>query len=96
MTMHSVVHPFNKMECYLLLSRPYTSLKWWLTKYFANCVDIFHMCPEIGIIEFTLMEFTFQDVQKPSVFVTRQMLAGVAKIIQQQPCRYNSEVLGIE
>jgi len=45
-------------------------LKWWLTKYFADHVDIFHQYPEMGNDERTEMELTFQDSCNSSVFVT--------------------------
>jgi hypothetical protein len=36
-------------------------LKWWLMKYFADNVDIFHMCAEMGNDERTEMQLKFQD-----------------------------------
>jgi len=36
-------------------------LKWWLTKYFADHADIFHMDAEIGNDEGTEMLHKFQD-----------------------------------
>jgi len=45
-------------------------LKWWLTKYFADHVDIFHMYAEMGNDERTEMQLRFQDSCNPSVFVT--------------------------
>jgi len=45
-------------------------LKWWLTKFFADHLDIFYMYAEIGNDERTEMQITFQDSPNPSVFVT--------------------------
>jgi hypothetical protein len=45
-------------------------LKWWLTKFFADNMDIFYMCAEMGNDESTEMELKFQDSPNPSVFVT--------------------------
>jgi hypothetical protein len=45
-------------------------LKWWLTKYFADNVDIFHMYAEMGNDERTEMQFKFQDSRNRSVFAT--------------------------
>jgi len=36
-------------------------LKWWLTKFFADNVDIFHMYAEMGNDERTEMQFKFHD-----------------------------------
>jgi len=51
-------------------------LKWWLTKYSVNHVDIFHMYAEMSNDECTEMQLTFQDSQNPSVFVTTPWLVG--------------------
>ena len=45
-------------------------LKWWLTTYFAEHVDIFHMYVEMGNDERTEMQLKFQDSRDPSVFIT--------------------------
>jgi len=44
-------------------------LKWWLTKYFADHVDIFHMYAEMGNDKRTEMQLRFQDSPNPSLFV---------------------------
>jgi hypothetical protein len=44
-------------------------LKCWLTKYFADQVDIFHMYVEMDNDERTEMQLKFQNSQNPSVFV---------------------------
>jgi SNF2 family DNA or RNA helicase len=44
-------------------------LKWWLTKFFAENVEIFHMYTEMGNDEYTEMQLKFQDSQNPSVFI---------------------------
>jgi len=51
-------------------------LKWWLTKYFADHVDIFHMYAEMGNDERTEMQLRFQDSHNPSVFVTTPKVGG--------------------
>ena len=45
-------------------------LKWWITKFFADHVDIFHMYAEMGNDEHTEMQLKFQDSRDPSVFIT--------------------------
>jgi len=45
-------------------------LKWWLTKYLADHVDIFHMYADMGTDERTEMQLKFQHARNPSVFVT--------------------------
>jgi hypothetical protein len=45
-------------------------LKWWLTKYFADNVDIFHMYAEMGNDERTEMQLKFQDSRNLSLFVS--------------------------
>jgi len=45
-------------------------LQWWLTKYIADDVDIFHMYVEMGNDQHTEMLFKFQHSQNPSVSVT--------------------------
>jgi len=51
-------------------------LKWWLTKQFADHVDIFHMYAEIGNEERTEMQLKFHDSQNPSVLVTTPKVGG--------------------
>jgi len=51
-------------------------LKRWLTKYFADHVDIFHMYAEMDNDERTEMQLRFQDSRNPSVFVTTPKVGG--------------------
>jgi len=51
-------------------------LKWWLTKCFADHLDIFYMYAEMGNDERTEMLFKFQDSPNPSVFVTTPKVGG--------------------
>ena len=52
-------------------------LKWWLTKNFADHVDMFHMYAEMGNDEQTEMQLIFQDSQNPSVYVTTPKVGGM-------------------
>ena len=45
-------------------------LKWWLTMFFADDLDIFYMFAEMDNNERADMELKFQDSPNPSVFVT--------------------------
>jgi hypothetical protein len=45
-------------------------LKWWLTKFFADHLDIFYIYAEMGNDGRTEMQLKFQDSPNPSVFVT--------------------------
>jgi hypothetical protein len=51
-------------------------LKWWLTKFFANYLDIFYMYAEMGNDELTEMQLKFHDSPNPSVFVTTPKVGG--------------------
>jgi len=51
-------------------------LKWWLTKFFADNVDIFHMYAEMGNDECTEMQLKFQDSRNPSIFITTPKEGG--------------------
>jgi hypothetical protein len=51
-------------------------LKWWLTKFFADHLDIFYMYAEMGNDERTEMQLKFQDSPNPSVFVTTPKVGG--------------------
>jgi len=53
-------------------------LKWWLMKYFGDCVDIFHMYAEMGNDECTEMQLRFQDSRNPSVLVTKPKVGGTS------------------
>ena len=50
--------------------------KWWLTKYFADDVDIFHMYAEMSNDERTEMQLKFQDSRNPSIFITTPIVGG--------------------
>ena len=52
-------------------------LKWWLTKCFADNVDIFHMYTEMGNDEHTEMQLKFQNSRGPSVFITTPKVGGI-------------------
>jgi len=45
-------------------------LKWWLTKVFADNLDIFYKFAEMGNDERTEMQLKFPNLPNPSVFVT--------------------------
>jgi len=51
-------------------------LKWWLTKFFANNVDILHMYAEIGNDKRTEVQLKFQDSRNPAVFITTPKVGG--------------------
>jgi len=51
-------------------------LKWWLTKFVADHLDIFYMSAEMGNDERTEMQLKFQDPPNPSVFVTTPKVGG--------------------
>jgi len=51
-------------------------LKWWLTKFFTDRLDIFYMYAEMGNNEWTEMRLKFQDSPNPSVFVTTPKVGG--------------------
>jgi len=51
-------------------------LKWWLSKIFADHLDIFYMYAEMGNDERTEMQLKFQDSPNPSVFVTTPKVGG--------------------
>jgi len=51
-------------------------LKWWLTMFFADNLDIFYMFAEMGNDEETEMQLKFQDSPNPSVFVTTPKVGG--------------------
>jgi len=53
-------------------------LKWWLTKYFAHHVQIFHMYAEMGNDERTEMQLRLKDSRNPSVFVTTPKVGGTS------------------
>jgi hypothetical protein len=51
-------------------------LKWWLTHFFADNLNIFYMFAEMGNDERTDMQLKFQDSPNPSVFVTTPKVGG--------------------
>jgi len=53
-------------------------LKWWLTKYVADHVDIFHMDAELGNDEHAEMQLRFQDSCNLSVFITTPKVGGTS------------------
>jgi hypothetical protein len=68
--------PPQKAVLFCPLSGQVHYLKCWLTKYFADNVDIFHMYAEMGNDERTEMQLKFQDSRNPSVFVTTHKVCG--------------------
>jgi hypothetical protein len=54
-------------------------LKWWLTEFFADNLDIFDMFGELGNDEHTEMQLKFQDSPNPSVFVTTPKVDGTGR-----------------
>ena len=61
--------PPQKVVLFCLFPGQVRHLEWWLTKYFADHVDIFHMYAEMGNDERTEMQFKLQDWHNPSVLV---------------------------
>jgi len=51
-------------------------VKWWLTKFFADHLDIFNRYAEMGNDERTEMQLKLQDLPNPSVFVTTPKVGG--------------------
>jgi len=51
-------------------------LKWWLTMFFGDNLDIFYMYVEMGNHEPTEMQLKFQDSPNLSVFVTTRKVGG--------------------
>jgi len=51
-------------------------LKWWLTKFFGDNVNIFHKYAEMGNDECTEMQLKFQDSRNPTVFITTPKVGG--------------------
>jgi len=68
--------PPQKAMLFCLLSGQVCHLKWWLTKFFADHLDIFYMYAEMGNKESTEMQLKFQDSPNPSVFVTTPKVGG--------------------
>jgi len=68
--------PQQKVVLFCPLHGQVRHLKWWLTKFFADNVDIFHMYAEMGNDERTEMQLKFQDSRNPSVFITTPKVGG--------------------
>jgi len=62
--------PLQKAVLFCPLPGQVCHLKWWLTKYFADHVDTFHMYAEMGHDECTEMQLKLQGSRIHSVFVT--------------------------
>jgi hypothetical protein len=62
--------PPQEALLFCLLPGQVCHLKWWLTKFLADNVDIFHMYAEMDNDECTEMQLKFQESRNPSVFIT--------------------------
>ena len=70
------VPPPQKAVLFYLLRPQVRYLKWWLTKFFADHLDIVYMYAEMGNNECTEMQLEFQDSPNPSVFITTPKVVG--------------------
>jgi hypothetical protein len=61
---------------FCLLPGKVCQLWWWLTKFFADHLDIVYMYAEMGNDEHTQMQLKFQDSPNPSVFITTLKVGG--------------------
>jgi hypothetical protein len=52
---------------------------WWLTTYFVDHVDIFHMYAEMGNDEGTEMQLKIQDSRNPSVIISTPKVGGTGQ-----------------
>jgi len=68
--------PPQKAVLFCPLPGQFRHLKWWLTKFFADHLDMFYMYAEMGNNECTEMQLKFQDSPNPSVFVTTPKMGG--------------------
>jgi len=68
--------PPHKAALFFPLPGEVRHLEWWLTKFFADNVDIFHMYAEMGNDECKEMHLKFQDSQNPAVFITTPKVGG--------------------
>jgi len=68
--------PPQKAVLFCPLDGQVRHLKWWLTKNFADHVDIFHMYAEMRNDGRTEMQLRFQDSCNPSVFVMTPKVGG--------------------
>jgi len=62
--------PPHKAVLFCPLPGQVRHLKWWLTNFFADNVDIFYMCAKMGNDERTEMQLQLQYSRNPSVFIT--------------------------
>jgi len=69
-------HPPQKAVLFYPLPGQVRHLKWWLTKFITDHLDIFYMYAEMGNDERTEMQLKFQDSLNPSVFVTTPKVDG--------------------
>jgi len=68
--------PSQKAVLFCPLPGQVRHLKWWLTKLFADHLDIFYMYSEMGNNEHTEMQLKFPDSPNPSVVVTTPKVGG--------------------
>jgi len=68
--------PPQKVVLFCLLLGQVRHLKWWLTKFFGDQLDIFYMYVEMGNDERTEMQLKFHDSPNSSVFVTTPKVGG--------------------
>jgi hypothetical protein len=66
----------HKAVLFCPLPRQIHHLKWWLTKFFADHLDIFYMYTEMGNDEHTEMQLKFEDSPNSAVFVTTPKVGG--------------------
>jgi hypothetical protein len=69
-------HPPQTSMLFCLLRGDIRHLKWCLSTFFADHLDIFHMYAEMGNDERTEMQLKFEDSPNPSVFVTSPNVGG--------------------
>ena len=70
------VPPPQKAVLFCPLSGQVRHLKWWLTMFFTDNLDIFYMFADMDNDERTEMQLKFQDSPNPSVFVTTPKVGG--------------------
>jgi len=69
--------PPQKVVLFCPLPGQVCHLKWWLTKFSADHIDIFYLYAEMGNDECTEMQLNFHDLPNPSIFVTWPKVGGV-------------------
>jgi hypothetical protein len=67
----------QKAVLFCPLPGQFRHLKWWLTMFFTDNLDIFYMFAEIVNDEHTDMQLKFQESPNPSVFVTTPKVGGI-------------------